>query len=46
MDYSHLFQDMDMDDIELLNTPNPSSPNLIPETINNKQPGWQVEAAK
>jgi len=39
MDYSHLFQDMDIDNIELLDISIPSSPNLIPETINNEQPG-------
>jgi len=39
MNYSHLFQGMDIDDINLLDTSNPSSPNLIPETINKEQQG-------
>ena len=40
MDYSHLFQDMDidMDDMEILEAAIPCSPNRIPETINREQP--------
>ena len=40
MDYSHLFQDMDIDidDMEILEAAIPCSPNLIPETISREQP--------